>query len=181
MQQVENSQMETAARPLVILDINGVLMLSTHRPVARATPSEMANKKYLYYRPHMHEFLEYLFEHYNVAFWTSQMRHNAEETLRKILTPEQIQKLLFVWTRTECLLYPDYSSKKPIEKVFEHFARDKVDPHKTVIVDDSIEKMTTMDYFMHIKSYLLPRDDDQELLIIRDKLNQRLTYNAKNH
>lgn len=124
---------------LVVLDLNGTILDSTHHPRAGVTPNARARKKVVYFRPHMHLLLKTLLNHpeISVGVWTSNIRANAEAIIDTILTPHEKAQLAFIYSREQCQVYPDYSSKKPLLNL----SSEGFDLATTVIIDDSPEKI----------------------------------------
>ncbi|KAG8623036.1 hypothetical protein KVT40_008012 [Elsinoe batatas] len=104
-------------RLLVILDVNGTL--GFRKSLRTITP-----------RPHLREFLTYLFREHDVAIWTSMTRSNFMAVLPKIMTKEQAAKLKMVWTREDMNLgnnFKDYvQTYKELTKVWAHLNGDEV-------------------------------------------------------
>ena len=136
-------------RKLIILDLNGTILDSSHEPRPGATPDGRARFKHVYFRPHMKEFIHYLFANFEaVAVWTSNIEANALALVKLAFGPELIERLLFVFHRDACILGPDYSSQKPLELVWKAFPQ--YDASNTLIVDDSEKKMVSIGTGCHI-------------------------------
>ena len=123
---------------LVVLDLNGTILDSTHKRRAGVDQDAMARKKYVYFRPYMHEFLAYLFTHedIDVAVWTSNIRANAEAIVQCAFQPYQVQQLKFIMSRSDCELGPNYSSFKHVNKIPERLPDSTYD--QILIIDDSV-------------------------------------------
>ncbi|KAF2221476.1 HAD-like domain-containing protein, partial [Elsinoe ampelina] len=124
-------------RLLVILDVNGTL--GFRKQLRSITP-----------RPHLREFLTYLFREHDVAIWTSMTRSNFLAVLPKIMTKEQAAKLKMVWTREDMNLgnnFKDYvQTYKELTKVWAHLNGDEYGPHNTILIDDSLKKALSEPY-----------------------------------
>lgn len=130
----------TATKPLLILDLNGVLVLSQHRRAPNNAPVDYrANRKYVYRRPGVADFLDFVFAHFDVAIWTSNQRHNAEATVDGLLDREQREQLKFLWAREQCTPLPNWRSRKSIHKVREHPSYRHY--RRIFVLDDSPEKI----------------------------------------
>ena len=130
---------------LVVLDLNGTILDSTHKRRAGVTHDAMARSKFVYFRPGMKQFLGELFSHpsIRVAIWTSNIASNANAILEIALTPAQRERLAFVYSREHCIVSTsgDHSSKKPMRKIYDlGFC-----PERTIIVDDSESKIDPPD------------------------------------
>ena len=126
---------------LVVLDLNGTILDSTHRRRRGQQHDGMARYKYVYFRPGMREFIDWLFaqKEIEVGIWTSNIQSNAEALVKLALRPEQQEQLKFLYSRAQCELGPNYSSFKHVRKLFEmcYVAKAK----ELIIVDDSSEKI----------------------------------------
>ncbi|KAK4505011.1 hypothetical protein PRZ48_002974 [Zasmidium cellare] len=132
------------SRPLlVILDLNGTLLFrKTYGGSNAFTP-----------RPHVYEFLEYLFSNHTVMVWSSSKPENVAKMCSDLFTPEQRSKLAAVWARDKLRLpAAAYHSKVQVYKqlswVWEDPAIQASIPipggvwtqANTVLIDDSFEK-----------------------------------------
>lgn len=126
--------------PLVVLDLNGVLLDSTHQKRLGVAEDARARFKYVYFRPGLKEFLDWLFAlpGVDVGIWTSNKRENADAIVNLILSARQREKLAFVYSRSECVTFPDYSSEKPANRLFAL----GYDPRRTIFIDDSDDKIS---------------------------------------
>lgn len=125
---------------LVILDLNGTLMDSSHRTIRGAVHDFKARYKYVYYRPGMSEFLSYLTNEPRVrlAVWTSCARDNARAVVDHVFCEVPLE---FCFSREECdeLPGPGYRTVKDLRRVWDRFPRWNAE--NTVILDDSEEKL----------------------------------------
>lgn len=161
-------------RPLVVVDLNGVLLLSTHKPhlYPRVKPDGTARSKKVYFRPHSRDFLRYLFATYRVAVWTSNIKANADAIVALLFSPEQIEQLEFVWAREQCVEGPNYTSFKHLERVFEQYPQ--YNANNVLIVDDSADKIVgPKECHYHIKSWQPLIYSDDELLSLISYLNTK--------
>lgn len=136
------------SRPLlVILDLNGTLL---HRK------TKGSNFKP---RPHLDEFLEYLFSNHSVMVWSSARPHNVINMCKQFFTPEQFQRVTAIWTRDNLQLTPEaYSANTQVYKQLSWVWRDVRIQAKnpvrntfwsqsnTVLLDDSVEKSASEPY-----------------------------------
>lgn len=143
---------------------------------------------HLIFRPNRQVFLERLFKLGQVAVWTSAMTKNALpmviKTFDGILDLEYLrqqdpsfsvvmnrqrdliqgvktgsERLLFLWTQTECIVKQLSTSYKPeflkdLDRVWQHFP--EYGPHNTIMVDDSVEKLARhRDNLLQIPEYIV--------------------------
>lgn len=125
---------------LLILDLNGTLVHSSHKRVPHALANWKARNKFVYIRPYLQEFLNYIFANFEaVAVWTSNIKENAESICDLIFTPEQRKRLLFVWSRNECEKRPNYHTVKNLQHVWASL--EMFSPENTFVMDDSRDKI----------------------------------------
>ncbi len=110
-------------RPLLILDIDHTLVHAIHdseydqhqqrmqtfgKPLMVdfhiILPGDTGSETYFVStRPGIHSFLQYAFEHFDVAIWTAAQEEYAHKILTKILSREQFMRLKFVLTNKHCV------------------------------------------------------------------------------
>ncbi len=88
-------------------------------------------------RPYCKEFLEYLFENFNVGIWTMANVSWCDTVLEHILTKEQQEKLKFVYTsQNSCPR--DEGDIKCLHKIFKKKNyKEMITTHNTIIVEDT--------------------------------------------
>jgi hypothetical protein len=136
------------SRPLlVILDLNGTLLYRKNKG---------SNFKP---RPHLDEFLEYLFSNHVVMFWSSARPYNVISMCKQFFSPEQFQRVAAIWTRDNLRLSPAaYGANTQVYKQLSWVwsdaniqAKNPVpntywDHSNTVLLDDSVEKSASEPY-----------------------------------
>ena len=140
---------------LLILDLNGTLL---HRP-RNATRERYADmrkaSKHPILRPYLREFMMYIFEHFQVMFWSSAKPHNVEAMINAATTPEQRDKIIAVWDRSRFGLSADeYNAKsitiKDLEFVFQDRKmggkKERWNASNTILLDDSVVKAAYQPY-----------------------------------
>lgn len=117
-------------KKLLILDLNGVLI-----------DRNRETKQYVK-RPQVEVFLDWCFEHFEVAVWSSAKKHNAERLALDTLGLERTKRLRFLWHQDQCTPHPtkEFVFKKPLQKVWDIFPH-HYDQTNTIIMDDTPEKM----------------------------------------
>jgi hypothetical protein len=139
---------------LVVLDFNGTILDSTHQKRTGVTEDAMARFKFVYFRPGMRQFIDWLMSQSNVevALWTSNIYRNAQALTDIVFTKEQQRNLAFTLSRSHCIVYPDYSSQKPMQLIVQKGYQ----PENVIVVDDSPEKILMssppIDYY-HISTF----------------------------
>ncbi len=94
----------------------------------------------MYQRPDLRSFIEFVFDYFKVAVWTSSSTSYANEVVGAIF--ENLEKLQFVWTQERCIwrLDPDSGEGhwiKDLKKV----RRLGFSLESIVVIDDSPEKL----------------------------------------
>lgn len=139
------------------MDQNGVLI---HRitkkhemqeivkhPLLSKNADAHCNGRKVYFRPYMKVFLSFAFKHFDVAFWTSMERRNAESITDSVLNSLDTkfkEKLVFLYSREKCTLQYNKDSILPIalkdlKQIWKFYPQ--YDKTNTLIVDDSEEKL----------------------------------------
>lgn len=125
---------------LVVLDVNGTILASSHQQRPNVRVDARARFKYVYFRPGMREFIDWLFSQSNiidVAIWTSNITENALAIIDLICTPAQRDRLRLVYTRSQCTIGKNYASCKELSRLWKAGFRES----HTIIVDDSEDKI----------------------------------------
>ncbi|KAF2168066.1 hypothetical protein M409DRAFT_21513 [Zasmidium cellare ATCC 36951] len=132
------------SRPLlVILDLNGTLLYRKTFGGSNAfTP-----------RPHVYDFLDYLFNNHTVMVWSSSKPENVARMCSDLFTSEQRSKLAAVWARDKLRIPANaYNQKVQVYKQLSWVWNDAEiqasnpvsggvwTQANTVLIDDSIEK-----------------------------------------
>lgn len=140
----QDPQVLEISRPLlVILDLNGTLLFRKNFGGNNAFTA----------RPHVYQFLEYLFSNHTVMVWSSSKPENVRKMCSDLFTPEQRSKLPAVWGRDTLRIPPHaYNQRVQVYKqlswVWNDLAVQASNPvpggvwtqANTVLIDDTIEK-----------------------------------------
>jgi TFIIF-interacting CTD phosphatase-like protein len=174
---------------LVILDLNGTLAETSFNKINSADgiqPDIKARTKYVYFRPHMKEFIEWLFsqEDIQVGVWTSCIKENAMPLVQGIFG-KHVDELKFIYTREDCknnrTKEDKYGTIKDLNKIWSTMGQAHGwDRDNTIIVEDSPHKLIMQPQnLLLIGEYKVPRktteQQDSELLRIKNVLQIRLS------
>lgn len=164
-------------KPLIILDLNGILC---HRirdkdgEIGNPYRDSIANIAMtpIISRPALPEFLKMLDDHFCLAVWTSAKAKTANKLL-KVLFPDTIrEKLLFVWSQSQCKSIRTNSNntlfQKPLQSVFQKYPL--WNESNTILVDDSPEKSVDRCNTLHPPSL---NGKHRSSIIISDEENVR--------
>lgn len=116
-------------------------------------------------RPYLKEFLDYVFDNFDVAIWTAASHDYATEILKGINIP--IKGLKFFYSKNSCTLKLDYDTYqyygvKNLSKISKNF-----DLNKVLIIDD-IQKTAVNNYgnLIRIKPFESNLNDTELLKLI---------------
>jgi hypothetical protein len=153
-----NGRVIIAAKPLLILDVNGILCHRIRYPDPnpdvpfRSAAKSVAGTRIIL-RPRISEFLEFLCEHFCLAVWTSAKAKTARSLLKVIVPPGIRNKLLFVWAQKHCQRQSATDDGeaddrntvfvKSLDKVYNRFPI--WNSSNTLLMDDSPEKCPEKD------------------------------------
>ncbi len=128
---------------LCIFDVNGVFCCK----VPKSQPADVKLRSYnIFLRPFYQEFLEFCYNNYKIAFFSSTNRHNVDVILKNILTQDQQKETCFVWCRDRTHFDPDTDSFETIKILDDVFTNPIVNHNRlysaknTILVDDSKAK-----------------------------------------
>ena len=102
----------------------------------------MENYYDIYERPHLQEFLDYLFKNFNVSVWTAASKDYAMFIVNKIIVPANKpgRKLQHVFFSYHCDLSKKKSgSSKLLKNLSDHFILKQYSTNNTIIIDDYYE------------------------------------------
>ena len=135
-------------KPAIILDLDNTLICSEEIDDKKfLTKYESKFDKFksskfeeykIFHRPHLQEFLDYIFKHYNVSIWTAASKDYALFIINKILLqnkPERnIDVILF---RYHCELSEEHKgTSKKLQMLWNQFKFKDYNRNNTVILDD---------------------------------------------
>ena len=86
-------------KKLLILDLDETLLHATSKELS-ISPDFTCCQYNVYERPFVHEFLNYVFERFEVAVWTSSSEDYAECIVKELFFDPSL--LQFVWARSRC-------------------------------------------------------------------------------
>jgi carboxy-terminal domain RNA polymerase II polypeptide A small phosphatase len=194
----DNSLTTIVAKPLLILDLNGILchrlrnkkdspILKPEEDYYRSPMAKIANTPIIP-RPDLDDFLNFVDQHFALAIWTSAKSKNATN-LVQTLVPEHIKaRLLFVWAQHDCECddpnVADPNFIKDLQKVWDKFP--VWNERSTLLIDDSPEKcMKWKSNAIHpppmngLHSFLF-RDDDSKTAMRGQDTTGRCKSQASN-
>lgn len=163
-------------KPLVVLDVNGVLLYREERPGAWPAPDDGAvgsvDGRRMWLRPNALQFIRRILPHVQVALWSTA----HPDTLRamvQIAFPEDIRRAFaFVWDRRWCTPCGPPGRRRNLRKDLttvwsQPGLGDKYGPTNTLLVDDSPRKIHgNPECSVYVSSRFLPqaahepRDDE---------------------
>ncbi len=155
---------------LLILDLDETLVYSTMTLLDREGDFK-AGEYFVYQRPGLRQFLEFVARDFQSAIWTSSSSQYAKEIVSRIFPSPS--SLRFLWSRERCTRRYDPESRdtywvKDLKKV----RRLGYKLEQTLIVDDSPEKLER-NYGNHILVDPYDgRQDDDELSALTAYLSQ---------
>uniref|UniRef100_A0A6C0KRK9 FCP1 homology domain-containing protein n=1 Tax=viral metagenome TaxID=1070528 RepID=A0A6C0KRK9_9ZZZZ len=131
----------------VILDLDQTLISGEELPFDLKKNKEkmkkfdhktMENFFIIFARPHLQEFLDYLFENFNVAVWTAATKDYALFIVKHFILNKPGRKLNFIFYSHHC----DMSQKlkkglKGLSILWDDFKLKKYNENNTIIIDDN--------------------------------------------
>eukprot|EP00736_Rhodelphis_marinus_P007675 Rmarinus@m.29896 len=132
---------------LLVFDMNGVLLYRSKKKDAidGSPPHLNSNQRYIWFRPHVHEFLDQVLQKCHVGIFASWAGKNLQPVVNQLFSKKGRKKLLFVMDQTWCTTAgrdPDNRHKplfmKDLHTVFN--AHDGFSFRNTLLIDDSVAK-----------------------------------------
>jgi hypothetical protein len=126
---------------LLILDMNKLLVFRAFQFEGDPKGSILLGQHRTWIRPKVQIFLDFCFQNYDVAVWSSANAKNLDALIGPVIGPYR-NRLVFIWSQEECERIETGKEKplfkKPLSKVvqkFDYFMEE------ILIIDDSPEKM----------------------------------------
>ncbi|OWM83724.1 uncharacterized protein LOC116203989 [Punica granatum] len=92
---------QVSRKKLLILDLNGLLVDVVPSFRGRRKPDMLLSGKYVFKRPFIKDFLQFCFERFAVAIWSSRTKKNID-LLINFLFGDSREKLVFCWHQSQC-------------------------------------------------------------------------------
>ena len=150
-------RLEQPTTKLLILDLNGTLL---YRPrnlqKDRFLDMRQASIQPIL-RPHLPEFISYIFRNFKIMFWSSATPRNVKSMIEATTTPEQRKQVIATWGRDTLGLSEEEYYKKTItikdltkvfkdKKVQKYCKNGNWDVGNTILLDDSVIKASFQPY-----------------------------------
>lgn len=158
--------MQNADNKLIILDLDETLIYATEE-VLEHHEDFVVGQYYVYKRPYLKEFIEFCFDNFEVAIWTTSTRNYALEIVKKVFPSPN--KLKFLWARERCTnRYDAELQENYLEKMMSKVRRFDYDLSKVIVVDDSPEKWrNSYGNLVRVKAFFGEKEDNElERLVI---------------
>ena len=159
-------------RPLLIMDVNGVLLHSINEP---SNPRYKAphysirvNRKIIIPRRSIHKFFEFCFFNYDVAIWSCLQKKNLFPILEGVLSEMEMKSLVFIFHQEQALDlgYQKNSNKpiflKPLSLVTERYP--KYREENILIIDDSPYKCALNPFYSSLHPSPYTGDQSENFL-----------------
>ncbi|PSR89112.1 Uro-adherence factor A like [Actinidia chinensis var. chinensis] len=147
---LESSPPGSLRKKLLVLDVNGLLADIVACVSGRYKPDTFVSGKAVFKRPFYDDFLQFCFERFHVAVWSSRTKKNVKSVL-DFLMGKSKHNLLFCWDQSHCT-YTGFNTvedrEKPLllkelNKIWEKhdpdlpWARGYYNKSNTLLLDDS--------------------------------------------
>lgn len=100
----------------------------------------MDNYYTIYCRPHLQEFLDYVFEHFNVIIWTAASKDYCLFIVKNIVLKNPNRNISKIFFSYHCSLSKKFAKNKNVPKklsiLWEKFGLKDINKHNVVILDD---------------------------------------------
>ena len=144
----------THKRYNIILDLDQTLIsgeeADTHNPKRFYKKSKLiASKKlddsyFIYERPHLQPFLDFLFKHFNVSIWTAASKGYAQFILSNIILTKSNRKIEYFMFHDHCKVSEKKrGSTKDLDMIFSVWKFPGYNRENTLIIDDLQEVYKT--------------------------------------
>jgi len=152
--------MHNSDKKLLILDLDETLIYATEEKLERESDF-IVGQYFVYRRPFLDEFLEFCFENFEVAVWTTSTGNYARKILENIF--DSHHKTNFVWARERSTFSFDMEERESfLTKKMTKVRRRGYDLKSVIVVDDSPEKWrSSYGNLVRVKPFFGEIDDDE--------------------
>ncbi len=156
----------------IILDIDETLLHSTYSNLKREADFCFKERN-VYLRPGVNTFLDFCFQHFDVAIWTSAKADYAKFVLKRIAG--DLTKFTFIWTRKDC--DKEFKWNGISEDVVYIKNLNKINPYpllQITMIDDNTQNIYPVNAdIIGIDEYRGNKEDDALIQII-EKLKSKI-------
>ena len=159
----------------ILLDLDQTLIFSEE--LSKFTPTEkmklfkykkMDDSYITFARPHLQEFLDYIFKNFRVAVWTAASKSYAKFIIDNFILIKPGRKLDFVFYSYHCnLSIKSGNGLKGLNMLWEKFNLKGYNKHNTIIIDDNHDvKKIQIENCYHIPEFNYNKrgsENDKEL------------------
>lgn len=174
----------------IILDLDQTLIYS--ETLSKYDPASPGNNRFehiklkcgfvTYARPHLQEFLDFLFKNFNVSIWTAADKEYAIEIINKFILVKPRREINFIFYRYHCNLSKKKNNGlKRLNMLWNFYNMKKYNTDNTIIIDDNydVKHIQTKNCY-HIPSFdIYSKNVDTELLKLMDLLKTNIRNNKK--
>ena len=160
--------METLQKPLLVLDIDETLLHSTWEQLNQQADFCYKGRK-VYLRPHLHDFMDFCFQHFTVGIYSSAKAEYAKYLLKKVVC--DLNKFHFIRTRAHCRKIYKNEGWGDMEIYLKDLALlPDYQPDTSFMVDDQPSTVHPLDAVVIVDEYRGNKLDDELLLLKEDLL-----------
>ena len=134
----------------IVLDLDETLISALEVEEYHEYKDKLVNKKapyhifedyyYIYERPGVQEFLDFLFKNYKVTVWTAASREYALYIIDNIILTKPERKLEYIFFSYHCKLSTKkYKNHKQMKQLWETFKLNEYNDDNVLIIDDKEE------------------------------------------
>ena len=170
----------------ILLDLDQTLIFSEDLSKFRPSPKtrlfdykKLDNSYITFARPHLQEFLDYIFKNFRVAVWTAASKGYAKFIVDNFILIKPGRKLDFVFYSYHCNLSTNSGNGlKGLNMLCEKFKLNGYNKKNTIIIDDNHEvKRIQIDNCYHIPEFNYNKkgsENDRELVNLKNILKSAL-------
>ena len=181
-------------KPNLYLDLDETLIYSMDMRYRKTFPSIVESFKHhnfenmylILERPGLQNFLDWIFDHFNVSIWSAASPDYVDFIAKNIIIGSKKRKLKRILNSNNCdksqQIYGEEHLKK-LDLLWDHYKLPNHSPNNTILLDDlRLNVNSQPENCMKIKKFVVTKNyvEDQELLKIKNKLENVLdNYNIR--
>jgi TFIIF-interacting CTD phosphatase-like protein len=145
------------------------------------TMHNMDNIYLIFERPHLQQFLDFLFANFNVSVWTAATKSYALFIIKNVIMTKPERQLQYIFFKEHCeLSYADNKHSKNLNVLWKNFKIPNMNSNNTFILDDNDEVYETQkNNCIRAPSFEVQKDNSDKDVFLLHLEKQLKTYIKK--
>jgi TFIIF-interacting CTD phosphatase-like protein len=129
------------------------------------------NNYYIFERPGLQKFLDYIFSRYNVSVWTAATKCYASFIIKNFILIKPERKLLYFFWRSHCHISKRFYNNDKCLKLLTKKFNLPFNINNIYLIDDNIDICKPQKKCLSIKKFKVLKENDNFLVDMKNKLD----------